>query len=64
MSSSLLDLITGAAEAARAGGMDRAIALDYAARVIQQTDDGMPLSVARRIAQSLLPADNGVSLAA
>ncbi|MBI3446656.1 MAG: hypothetical protein HY055_15175 [Magnetospirillum sp.] len=64
MNTSLLELISDAIEAAKAGGIDRAIALDYAAKVIQQTDDGMPLSVARRIAQNLLPASNPHHMAA
>ena len=55
MNNSLLELIADAVEAAKAGGMSRSIALDYAAHAIKQTDDGMPYLVARRIADGLLP---------
>lgn len=55
MNTTLLDLISDAAEAAKAGGMDRAIALDFAAQAIQQSDENLSWLVARRIADSLLP---------
>jgi hypothetical protein len=64
MDESLYDLISDAAEAAEAGGTDRAIALDYAARIIQGTEPAMPLLVARRIAERLLPAARKCSAAA
>jgi hypothetical protein len=55
MNNSLLELIADAVEAAKAGGMSRAIALDYATTAIQQTEADMPYLVARRIADGLLP---------
>ncbi|WP_009870141.1 hypothetical protein [Paramagnetospirillum magnetotacticum] len=55
MNNSLLELIADAVEAAKAGGMSRGIALDFAAHAIQQTDAEMPYLVARRIAKGLMP---------
>ncbi|OAN44025.1 hypothetical protein A6A04_09090 [Paramagnetospirillum marisnigri] len=55
MNTTLLDLISDAADAAKAGGMDRAIALDFAAQAIQQSDETLSWLVALRIADSLLP---------
>ena len=55
MNNSLLELIADAVEAAKVGGMSRAIALDFAAHAIKQTDADMPYLVARRIAEGLLP---------
>jgi hypothetical protein len=60
MNNSLLELVADAVEAAKAGGMSRAIALDYAALAIKQTEADMPYLVARRIAEGLLPDTDAV----